>query len=357
MCAKLNSSVAIHRLAADLRLRTSENPVRAVLAYCHRRITKFLKEYGTCSTLDELLALLANKLGTRIIEINNDQELRELQSQFVNRGELIFATLDRELAGLQNYGITLKLQNPEPWEQPYVSIIDCRDRKRQRRYHTKWHELGHLLILTDQTRLAFRRSHDSTQLKSAEESLVDSIAGEISFYPDLVAAHLGGEISFERIEQIRQALCPEASMYSAVLNVSKLWPTPCIWVEAQVAAKKSEENALQESFAFRKPPQKSLRAVHTSANEAARECGFGIIPRFRVPRNSVITQVFEQGLSFSEAFEDLDWWESSDGARLGPCRVHVMAKRIGGNIHALLVPLEEERCDGHLNYRQEKRPF
>jgi hypothetical protein len=123
-----------------------------------------------------------------------------------------------------------------------------------------------------------------------------------------------------------------------VLNLSKLWPTPCIWIEAQLAAKKNEENALQESFAFRRPPEKTLRAVHSSANEAARGGGLGIIPRFRVPKNSVINQVFEQGLSYREGYEDLGWWESSDGKRLDECRVHVRAKRIGESIHALVVP-------------------
>jgi hypothetical protein len=57
-----------------------------------------------------------------------------------------------------------------------------------------------------------------------------------------VAPHLTGELSFEKIEEMRIALCPEASMYSAVLNIAKLWPNPCVWVEARLAAKKSEEN-------------------------------------------------------------------------------------------------------------------
>jgi hypothetical protein len=337
MCAKLNSSMAIHRLAADLRLKASANPTQALLRYCHRKVREFLKEHGECSTVSDLLELLANKLGTRIIEINSDAELGELKSQYVKRGELMFATLDHQFAGCNDLGLTLKLTNPATWEQPYISVIDCRGRKRQQKYHTKWHELGHLLILTDQGRLAFRRSHESGQPKSAEESLVDTIAGEMSFYPDLVKRHLAGPISFERIEQIRRSLCPEASMYSAVLNLSKLWPTPCVWVEALLAAKKSEETA-QESFAFKDPPEKSLRAVHVAANEPARECGLNIIPRFRVPKSSVISHVFEQGLSFGEASEDLAWWESSDGTRLSPCGVHVQAKRIGESIHALVVP-------------------
>ncbi len=185
----------------------------------------------------------------------------KLQSHYVNRGELLFATLDKELQRSEDYGITIKLKNSAIWELPYVSIVDCRGQKRQRRYHTKWHEIAHLLILTDQTRLEFRRSHDSSQPKSAEESLVDSIAGEMSFYPDLITPHLDGPISFERIEQIREALCPEASMYSAALNLSKLWPTPCVWLEARLAAKKSEETA-QESFAFREPPEDAPRSPY-----------------------------------------------------------------------------------------------
>lgn len=327
----------VHRLAADLRLKSSANPVQALLSYCHRRVRKFLKDYGECSTVSELLELLANKLGTRVIEINTDEELSALKSEYVNRGELMFAALDHQLVGSDDYGITLRLTHPQPWEQSYISIIDCRGKKRQKKYHTKWHELGHLLILTDQSRLAFRRSHEFGHPKSAEESLVDSIAGEMSFYPDLIKPHLDGPISFETIEQIRQSLCPEASIYSAVLNLSKLWPTPCVWIEARLAMKKSEETA-QESFSFRKPPERVLRAVHTAANEPARERRLNIIPRFRVPKSSVISRVFEQGLSFGEAFEDLAQWESSGGTQLGPCKVRVQVKRIGESIHALIVP-------------------
>jgi hypothetical protein len=300
-------------------------------------VKKFLADYGPCSNLGQLLDLLANKLGTRIVEIETDRQLENLQTEYLARGESIFATLDKEFADDDTYGITFKLQNPAAWEQPYISIIDSRGRKRQRKYHTKWHELGHLLILTDQTRLAFRRSHDPAHPKSAEESIVDSIAGDLSFYRPLVAPHLTGELSFETIEKMRAALCPEASMYSAVLNIAKLWPTPCVWVEAGLAAKKSEESTSQQSFGFREPPERALRAVHANANDAARELGLGVIPRFRIPRRSIITRVFATGLC-GEALEDLAWWESSDGTRLADCKVKVQARQIGDTIHALIMP-------------------
>lgn len=339
MSAKLNSSLSIHRLAADLGLRPTENPVQVILAYCHRTIKSFLAEHGPCSGLGELLDLVANKLGTRIVEIHNNEELSRLQREFVNRGETIFATLEQEFADSECYGITLKLQNLAAWEQQYVSIIDCRNLKRQRSYHTKWHEIGHLLILTDQTRLAFHRTHVAYHPKSAEESLVDAVAGEFSFYRSLLAKHLTGPISFEKIERIRTSCCPEASLYSSILNVSKLWPTPCIWIEARLAGKKSQENLLQESFGFKPAVEKTLRAVYTSPNDAARAIGFGIIPNFRVPRKSVISRVFEQRLAVSEAQEDLGWWESSDGKRLNALRVHVQARQIGDSVHALIVPV------------------
>jgi hypothetical protein len=69
--------------------------------------------------------------------------------------------------------------------------------------------------------------------KSAEESLVDVVAGELSFYAPMIKPHTKGQISFGRIEEIRSALCPEASSYSSIMNLAKLWPTPAIWLEAK----------------------------------------------------------------------------------------------------------------------------
>ena len=339
MSPKLNSSLTIHRLASDLGLRDTESPVQVILAYCHRTVKKFLADHGPVASLSELLDLVANKLGTRIVEIHSNEELHKLQQEYVKRGEKIFATLDKELGEGECDGITFKLVSPAFWEQPYISIIDCRNRKSQRRYYTKWHELGHLLILTDQTRFAFRRTHDLYQPKSAEESLVDAIAGEFSFYRMILARHLTGEISFEKIEEIRRTCCPEASFYSSVLNVSKMWPTPCIWVEARLAAKKSQGNGVQHSFGFEPPAQKTLRAVHMNANDAARAQGIGMIPNFRVPRKSVIYRAFEGELSSAMAYEDLGWWESSDGTHLAACKVRVQAKRVGESVHALIVPV------------------
>lgn len=337
MSPRLNSSLVIHRLAGDLGLRSSATPVQDVLSYCHRRVKDFLSDYSDCSSPALLLDFLANKLSTRLCEVHTDAELHELQREYVLRGERGFAILTSELADENTYGITLKLQNRlQLWEPAYVSVIDCRGAKKPRGYHTKWHELGHLLILTDQTRFAFRRTHDRSQPKSSEESLVDVVAGEFSFYSPMILPRARGEISFDKIEQVRSELTPEASQYSSILNLTKLWSSPCIWLEAKLAHKKSEQEGSQRSFAFQRRNPPALRAVHTNSNPAAKNLGMMIIPHFRVPVQSVIHRVFASELPFGEGHEDLSHWTSSDGKRLPKRPVRVQAKRIGESVHALI---------------------
>jgi hypothetical protein len=147
-----------------------------------------------------------------------------------------------------------------------------------------------------------------------------------------------GEISFARIEEVRSELCPEASTYASIMNLTKLWPSPAIWLEARLARKKSEEDNGQGSFGFQRKNPPVLRAIHTAANAPAKELGLMIIPNFRVPTQSVIHGVFSNEQNSMSAREDLSLWCSSDGIRLPKCPVHVEAKRIGESIHALVRP-------------------
>src|ERR1700722_4504861 len=104
MCPKLNSSIVVHRLASDLGLRVSADPVRAVLLHCHKLVKAFLADYSDCPNPAKLLDFLANKLGTRIVEIHSDPELNRLASEYTDRGERAFATLQQELVDEQSYG-------------------------------------------------------------------------------------------------------------------------------------------------------------------------------------------------------------------------------------------------------------
>ena len=337
MGTKLNNSAVIHVLAGDLGLGQTANPVEVIVDYCKSRVKRFLDDFRGLGKPSELLCLVANKLGTRFIIIDSDADLHRIVKEYAGRGEVLFAKLEEELAD-DVFGITLKLLHPGRFDLPFVSIIDCRGSKARKVYFTKWHELGHLLILTDQRRFQFKRTHSLHEPKSPEESLVDILAGEFAYYGPMVKPLAVGEISFEAIEAVRQELCPEGSFTSGIIGVAKAWPHACISIEASMASKKGDGDPNQPAFEFLPPPVQALRAVHVTLNELARKRGIQFYPNFRVPSASVISRVFREQLSGGEATENLNWWRASDGTQLANLRLVVRAKRVGQSVYALLIP-------------------
>ena len=330
MATKLQNNPTIHTLATDLGLRGFADPVSAIREHCHRQIGRFLREFPDCTTLGGLLALAAQKLGTTFREIRSDADLVEVTKEFAERGESCAALFNSELTA-EVYGITFKLLRPGKFDLPYVSLIDCRGNKAQKSYFTKWHELGHLLILTDQRRLSFKRTHTLHELKSAEESMVDVIAGEFAYYAPMVRSHATGNLTFAAIDEARNAVCSEGSYHSALIGLARVWPVPCILVEAKWADKKaSSPGQYFSSFA--------LRAVHSLVNEAGQQYGLQLHKNFRVPDRSIIHRVFSQPIAEGTAMEDLSWWESSTGTRLKQQTVDVSAKKVGNTVYALLIP-------------------
>jgi hypothetical protein len=337
--AKLNNNLMIRTLASDLNLKVSDDPVAEIISHCHKQVKRFLADFPKCANPMELLGIVANKLRTEFREIHTDQDLEQVRAEFLNKKEAGFVSIHKELDG-DVLGITLKRLSAQPWDLAYVSVIDCRGENKYKAYYTKWHELVHLLILTDQSRLVFRRTHVADQPKSPEEALVDVIAGTLAFYPEMVRSHAQGEISFESIEELRQKLCPSASRHSALLGISKAWPKPCILLDARLAYKAGQMNPTQHSFSFKVVPPPVLRAVHVTPNDAARKMGIKTIPNFRVPPKSVVYRVFHEGIPYAEAIEELSSWSSSEGARWSGGTVLVKAKKFGDSVQALLIPAD-----------------
>jgi hypothetical protein len=325
MAVKLQNNPTIRTLAHDLGVRISTDPVTAIKGHCHQQVKQFLKEFKDCTTLTGLLALAAQKLGTTFRDVHSDADLRALVKEFAARKEPCAAFFEPELTH-DVYGITFKLLNAGKFDLPYISVIDCRGSKIHRAYFTKWHELGHLLILTDQRRFAFKRTHALHEIKSPEESMVDVIAGEFAYYEPMVRPYVKGDLTFEAIDTARQALCPEGSYLSALFGLVKVWPVPCLLVEAKWATRRSGEES-------------ALRAVHVVINDLARAGGLQLHKHFRVPKRSVIHQAFDGSIHDGTAVEDLDWWQSSDGTQLQEQRIQVSTKRIGDTVYALMIPV------------------
>lgn len=337
MAPKLTHSPKIGKLATDLGLKNCKDPVNDILAFCEKKIKKFLKEYEDCVTLTDFLGWVAGRLGTSFEEIRTDDDLANVRSKYVQQGEKIFADLEA-LLSRDVFGVTIKKVNAEPWEGQYVSVIDCRGMKGRKAYYTKWHELAHLLILTDQMRLCFQRTLHFDD-KDPEEVLVDVIAGKFGFYPPLIQPHISGKISFEKIETLRNSLCPEASYQSTFIGFTNAWLKPCLLLLCQPGLKKSQQRQLdQQMFSFGERPTPELRAVKVTANEAARDAGFSIPENMRVPKSSITHSVHNYGQDSGTAEEDLSWWESSDGRSLTKGAVLVQAKRLGDDVYAIITP-------------------
>ena len=287
MAGPLKNSVSVWKLARDLGITRTDDPISAVIKYCERRVKNVLETFPDCRTLADLLDYVAAKLGTVFEIVTTDEELLNIQQPYVLKGETIFAGLDKELSD-NVFAITYRRTKREAWEPEFVSVIDARGSKAARAYFTKWHELAHLLTLTDQLRLSFRRTHVADSFSSPEEALMEVIAGHFAFYGPFVKPHLSGTISFDAIEALRQKLCPEASQQSALIGIVKAWPQPCLLINARLAKKRGQ--ALQEDL-FGSTTSESLRAVHVTVNEAARWENLTIFENMRVPESSIIHRV------------------------------------------------------------------
>ena len=333
------------RLAADLHLPLRLDSIEAVLATCERQVEHILAEFeqavGPCTTLSLLADLVANKLQTSFEVIRMDHDLVRVRQTYLEKDEVGFARLEEDL-GPGMYGVTIRLLHPEPWGMRFVSVIDCRGPKRHREFYTKWHELGHLLVLTDQMRLVFRRTHEKRS--NPEEQLIDLIAGRCGFHRSIVQRVASGPLSFDTLDMLRAQLCPESSRQAAMIGFVNAWPRACVLVQAELALKANEERQLDQTPflpAVVASPKHVLRATHLTINDLARDLNLGLFRNMRVPAESVITQVFRGASDEASAVEDLSWWESK-GVHLPPRRVRVVARRGFEGVDALILPVLTE---------------
>lgn len=337
MPRSLRNEFQIRRLALDLRLDPASDPVAAIRAYCRKRIDGFLREIR-CTTLSDLLAIAQDRLGTFFIELRTEGDLVRVRQEYVDRGELGFARIAEELSA-NVYAITFQLLKPRSGERPFVSVIDCRGEKGRREYFSKWHELAHLLTLTNQARLKFCRTHLPCEEQDPEERLMEVVAGDCAFFSDLVVPHAPGTISFDAIRLVHQQLCPEASKQASLIGIVQAWPRAVILVRAEMAFRRDELRGLaQQCFEFRSAPPAQLRAVQVTVNEAAQRIGLMIPTNMRVPERSVIKRTFLEGHGLVEDDEDLSWWTTSKGERLTAHPVHVAARTERDHVHALITP-------------------
>jgi len=335
MPPKLASNPQVWRLAKDLGLRPAGDPVDAIVKFAHRQVRSFLDGIS-CNTLTELLRIVAAKVDTLFVEIHDDRELFAVKDRYLREGELAFADLESQLSR-NVYAITFRRTAGKPSDRRFISVIDCRGEKAARSYFSKWHEIAQLLTLTSQQRLKFFRTHELAEVKDPEEVVMDKIAGDIGFFQEIVSRHITSPLSFSKISHLRTCLCPEASGQASLIGFVHACHEPCLLVEAELAWKKGDARRFtQGDLEFSEPPPAALRAVRITPNNAARRSELFIPVNMRIPVESVIARVFREDLPELKADENMSWWRASDGLQLPDRSVHVLAKRAGHRVQALI---------------------
>ena len=185
-----------------------------------QEVSRLVAEHGLPSTVDDLLEWVASCLEVEFVEIHSGEDMRNLLGRIPPSAEPAMARVQAELDDKTD-AITLRRANPNSWERRYLAVINCQGLHYFRRYFSKWHELTHRLVEGEQLALAFRQT--PLDRKDPGEVLVDKVAGELAFFPDIVDPradqflHESG-ITFESIEALRRSVALEASQ-----QAPRLW--------------------------------------------------------------------------------------------------------------------------------------
>jgi len=345
--SKLNSEQDILKIAAGLKVDWQQNAVQNIIALCHEKICRWLKGAVKVRSIEELEALVCQKVKLVFEEVRSDEDLNRIIRKYLALGEPIFATLKGDLD--ENTFATLierrKIDGNS--NDRYVAVIDCRGNKAARRFFTRWHEIAHLLTLQGQLELPL---HRSTSDRSPTERLMDTIAGEIGFYHPFFEPILRDEtnspdgLTFGGVERVRERFCRAAS-FQATLNacVNRL-KSPILLIEVGLGYKKEEERQVHSTQGNLFPvaqPKKKLRVLNIVGNEAARASGLKIHKNMQIPAASLLYRfIVEKAGAENEiaGVENLNTWQHSNGASLTNIRVRIHARRFEQTVRALISP-------------------
>ena len=308
----------------------------AIMNYCRDEVARLAGGHGLPQTMDELLAQVATCLSVQFFEIYSDDDLKRLRDKFPPDKEPAIIQVLHELEGDVD-AITIRRKSPEPWDRRYLAVINCRGKHLYRRYFTKWHELTHLLIEGEQLTLAFRTT--TTERPDPGEVLVDKIAAELAFLPDIVAPHAARclqqfGLSFESVDALRAAVAPEASRHAAALALITHAERPAWHLRCKTSLKPKEKRSLSDPNAPTATLEPKLRVMEVSPNQAAKDSGIRVHPWMRVPESGIIaqSQEFTRDLSGTEP---LNSWVTSANGPVGEGLLYVDCIARGEQVFAL----------------------
>tara|TARA_R110002072_G_scaffold302996_1_gene490924 strand:+ start:38408 stop:39406 length:999 start_codon:yes stop_codon:yes gene_type:complete len=316
------------------KLGLNGSPVAAIINFCQGQIDTWVGEAGGVTSVDELEAIVANRLNLVFEEIHDDGDLANLKRKYVQRGEHVFAHIVENDLTPDTFGTMVRLK-----DGTHVAVIDCRGDKAARRFFTRWHEIAHLLVEPDCERQVFRSTDEPL------ERLMDQIAGHVGFYDSIFSplfnTHIsqGGRLTFDIVEAVRQQFCPYASFQSTLYACHRRMTTPLLYVEARMEYTANERRGLNQMRMFDDDkPEKKLRVQLAVPNGPASEMDLTARNNMRVPESSVIYRAFVEELPDASGEENLNSWTFSKGGSLIDCEVFIQARRIDQAVMATIQP-------------------
>ena len=335
--------IAAKRLGIPLR----GNIEQALIKYALRKIEEWVAAHGEPARLTDLLRGIAGSLRLQVVEIHNDDDMRQLLEDISPKKEPAIARVRDELDDRTD-AVVLQRQRRDDWELPYLAVINCRDWHGYRRYFSTWHEVVHLLLEGVQLRFAFRKT--SSDHKHPEEILVDRIAGHIAFYAPILKPILRrelareGSLTFSVVECVRQKLAPHASQEATLRACLRHCVQPVYLLKANLGYKRAEERQLNDLFASIADedlmPRQKLRVLEATPSPAVQRLGLRIHERMEVPVGSVIADAMQDASrAVHQGAERLDDWQTSKTGPLGTGPIQVEAVRYGKDVWALVTLL------------------
>ncbi len=308
----------------------------AIVDYCRQEVSRLVgaRGQGLPPTMDGLLRRVATCLDVEIVEIQGRNDMRQLLDRVPPTAEPVMALVEQDLND-ETDAITIRRQNPGPWHR-YLAIINCQGQHYHRRFFTKWHELAHRLVDGEQLMLAFR--HPTAAWKDPGEILVDKVAGELAFFPEIVRPHAERCIrrhgfTFEAVDALRAAVAPEASQQATALALMRYMNDPAWYLRSAVSLNRTEARIASRRNGKARPTP-LLRIQEVIGNEAAFSCGTRIHQWMRVPPTSPIASALGSGTSRTGT-EPLDDWVTSKGGPIGRGSLTVDAQVAGEQVLAL----------------------
>lgn len=344
--SRLDQAPEVVALAKDLGLVGGGSPVEAIIDYCLRRIDGWVGKAGGVSDIEQLEALVTERLQMVFEEVWTDADFDRLKAKYAkDNKDAVFASLRMRFDD-STFGVLIRRKNAaEDARDRYVAVIDCRGDKAARRFFTRWHEIGHRLTLVDELdEPVFRSEKDPT------ERMMDEIAGRVGFYEPLFGPFFEDQmrgkrlLTFETVEAVRRLRFAAASFQATLSACNRRLATPVIYVEAASSHKAEDQREIDrgQGVMFEEcRPVAKLRAVEVVPNPAAQRAKFQIARNMRIPETSVIHRLFLDGDGREEGGgENLNTWEHSGRKRLADQEVWIEARRVKDRVIAIVQPLD-----------------